>query len=263
MHRDFVDIHCHLLPGIDDGPDDLRTSLRMAQMACADGTRLIIATPHQLGGYERNSGDQIRTLVRQTQAAIHRAGIDVTVLPGADIRIETGMIEGLRDGTVLTLGDRGRHVLLELPHDLYFSIEGVMQQLAAAGMQGILSHPERNAGLLARPALVGDLVDRGCLMQVTAGSLMGSFGPATQGMAETMLADGLVHFLATDAHGIKSRRPLLQRAFLRASELVGEQAALEICCQNPARVGRGEKVNAGRRVVQRAPRRSRWFARTA
>ena len=261
MLRDFVDIHCHLLPGIDDGAADLRTSLQMAQMASEDGIRTIIATPHQLGGYERNSGDQIRALVRQTQEAIDQAGIDLTVLSGADVRIETGIMEGLSDGTVLTLGDLRRHVLLELPHELYFSIDGVLQQLAAAGIQGILSHPERNAGLLARQTLVGELVDRGCLMQVTAGSLMGTFGPASQQMAETMLADGLVHFLATDAHGIKSRRPLLQRAFVRARELVGEETATEICCQNPALVARGKQVKVGRRVAHRAPKRSRWFAR--
>ena len=260
----FVDIHCHILPGIDDGSADMRTSLGMAHMACEDGTRAIIATPHQLGGYERNTGDQIRVLVRQTQAAIDRAGIDLTILPGADVRIESGMIEGLRDGKVLSLGDLQKHVLLELPHELFFSIDGVLRQLAAAGMQGILSHPERNAGLLARQQLVGGLVDGGCLMQVTAGSLMGTFGPASQRMAETMLAEGLVHFLATDAHGVKSRRPLMRRAFDAACEIVGEPAALTICCENPARVAQGQPVAAGRLPIQRNTSRfSRWLAKTA
>lgn len=98
-------------------------------------------------------------------------------------------------------------------------------------------------------------------MQVTAGSLMGTFGPASQQMVETMLADGLVHFLATDAHGIKSRRPLLNRAFARACDMVGEKTAIEICCENPSRVARGKQVKVGRRATDRAPKRSRWFAR--
>ncbi len=83
-------------------------------------------------------------------------------------------------------------------------------------MQGILSHPERNAGLLAKPRIVEQLVDQGCLMQVTAGSLMGTFGPASQQLAESMLVNGLVHFVATDAHGARSRRPLMQRTFTRS-----------------------------------------------
>ena len=261
--REFVDIHCHLLPGIDDGAPDVRTSLGMARMAHDDGIGVIIATPHQLGGYQPNSGDQIRALVGQTQEAIHRAGIDLTVLPGADVRIESGMIDGLRDGSVLTLGDLGRHVLLELPHELYFSIDGVLQQLAAAGMQGILSHPERNAGLLARQKLIHHLVDSGCLMQVTAGSLMGTFGPASQRMAETMLTEGLVHFLATDAHGVKSRRPLMQRAFDRACQLVGEKNAVTICCEHPARVARGKQVTGGRLAAKKTTKLSRLLARAA
>jgi protein-tyrosine phosphatase len=261
FQNDFVDIHCHLLPGIDDGSADLATSLGMARMASDDGTRVIIATPHQLGAYEHNRGDAIRALVRETQAAIQREGIALTVLPGADVRIESNMIEGLRNGNVLTLGDLEKHVLLELPHELYFCIEGVLRQLTALGMQGVLSHPERNAGLLARQSLVEELVDIGCLMQVTAGSLMGTFGSASQRMAEMMLSEGLVHFLATDAHGEKSRRPLMHRAFVRACELVGEQAAAKICCENPARIAQGEPVDPGRMTASQPKRRSRWFAR--
>jgi len=113
-------------------------------------------------------------------------------------------------------------------------------------MVGILSHPERNQGLLKQPRLVESLVDRGCLMQVTCGSLTGTFGTASQKMAEWMLEAGLVHFLATDAHGPKSRRPLMQHAFERAAVIAGRQAAVDLCCRNPAAVVEGRDVAAGR-----------------
>lgn len=253
MHNGFVDIHCHLLPAIDDGSPDWETTLGMAQMAVADGTRAIIVTPHQLGNFAQNRGDHIRAWTVQLQQVLDQYGIDLQVLPGGDVRIEDGMLEGLASGEVMSLGDHRRHVLLELPHELYFPLEGILSALGRQGMTGILSHPERNQGLLAEPELLLTLVDEGCLMQVTAGSLMGTFGPKSQALAEWMLANGLVHFIATDAHGIKSRRPLMGRAFKRVAELTNESTAIDLCCNYPALVAAGESVPDGRREVSRPP----------
>jgi protein-tyrosine phosphatase len=177
------------------------------------------------------------------------------VLPGADVRIEGGMIGELRSGRVLTLADHKLHVLLELPHELYFPLQPVLADLRAVGMVGVLSHPERNQGLLCQPALVEPLVEEGCLMQLTAGSLLGAFGARCQEMAEWMVRQGLVHFVATDAHGPRSRRPLMRRAFERVSELAGEEAGLQMCCRNPAAVAAGQQVPTQLPVRKRAP----WF----
>jgi protein-tyrosine phosphatase len=125
-------------------------------------------------------------------------------------------------------------------------------------MVGILSHPERNQGLLKQPSLIETLVDYGCLMQVTAGSLTGTFGPGSQGMGEWMLNEGLVHFLSTDAHGPRARRPLLGRAFDHAASLVGEDVAMDLCCHNPAAVAAGNEVEAVRRKPQRGVLAT-WF----
>lgn len=257
MTHSLVDIHCHLLPGIDDGAGSLQESLAMAQMAVDDGIGTIIATPHQLGNFADNQGDDIRRRIAELQAELDSAGIPLKVLPGADVRIEDGMIAGLRDGSVVSLGDHRKHVLLELPHELYMPLEPVLEQLARIRMTGILSHPERNQGILTRPELLEPLVDAGCLMQVTAGSLCGTFGRDCQQLAERMVADGLVHFVATDAHGVRSRRPLLSRAFERVGELAGEAAAMDLCCRNPGRVAAGEPVPGGRQKT--TPRRRGWF----
>ncbi len=251
MPDKFVDIHCHLLPGIDDGAADLETSLAMAQMAVDEETQMIIVTPHQLGNFAHNQGDEIRARTQELQQVLEQNAIPLQILPGGDVRIEDGMLEQLVSGDVMTLGDLGRHVLLELPHELYFPMEGVLAALERQGMTGILSHPERNRGLLREPHLLPGLVDYGCLMQVTAGSLMGSFGPHCQQLAEWMLAEGLVHFIATDAHGIKSRRPLMRRAYERVAALTDETTAKRLCAKNPGLVACGKEVRAGRHSLLR------------
>jgi len=251
MPPPFVDIHCHLLPGIDDGAKNWDVTLAMARMAVDDGTQTIIVTPHQLGNFVHNLGDDIRARTAQLQQVLTDHEIPLEVLPGGDVRIEDGMVQQLISGEVLTLADRRRHVLLELPHELYFPLEGLLRDLKSHGMVGILSHPERNHGILTDPDVLPALVEAGCLMQVTAGSLMGTFGGASQQLARWMLTQGLIHFLATDAHSEKARRPLLQRAFQEACSQVGEVLAVEMCCDNPRAVAHGETVLGGRRAVQR------------
>jgi protein-tyrosine phosphatase len=257
MTFSFTDIHCHLLPGIDDGAEDLNESFAMARLAVNDGFTTVIATPHQLGSFGHNRGDDIRLRVSQLQQRLDQAGVPLNVLPGADVRIDSGMIEGMRTGDVLTLGDHRRHVLLELPHDLYLPLEPIVDELQRYGTIGILSHPERNQGILRRPEVVMPLVDHGCLMQVTAGSICGAFGPACRQLSEWLLSEGLVHFVATDAHGARSRRPLLRRAFDRVAELTSDTLAAEVCSENPAAVATGQVVRPGRRAAVR--RKRKWF----
>ena len=239
----FVDIHCHLLPSIDDGAKSWDDALAMARMAVADGTEIIIATPHQLGSYRHNTAAEIRARVAQLTSLLNQHAIPLTVLPGGDVRIEAEMLSKLKSDEVLTLGDRKRHVLLELPHEMYFDLEPVLQGLEKLGLRGILSHPERNQGLLKQQDLIAPLVDAGCYMQITAGSLSGTFGPDCQAFAEQMIAYRQVHFVATDAHGPRSRRPLMNRAFERVAELGDWAMAEEVCCQNPRLVAAGKEVD--------------------
>lgn len=259
----LVDIHCHLLPDIDDGAPDLEASLAMARMSIEQGVETIVLTPHQLGAFAHNRGDEIRQRTVELQAEITRNEIPLSILPGADVRIEDSMIAGLLSGEVLSLGDHRKHVLLELPHELYFPLEPILDDLQRHEMVGILSHPERNSGLLARQDLIERLVDHGCLMQITSGSLVGGFGPDSQAMAQRMVRRGLVHFISTDGHSPKRRRPRLQEGLTAAIELVGEETAMKWCSTNPRAVARGHDVVAGRTDVT-APRRSwSFFSRRA
>jgi protein-tyrosine phosphatase len=257
MSQAFVDIHCHLLPGVDDGAKDCEDSLAMARMAVADGTTTIIATPHQLGNFGQNRGDDIRAGVNDLQQQLRAADLPLQVLPGADVRIEPGMVDAILRGEVLTLADHGRHVLLELPHELYLPLEPLLEELRRRKIVGVLSHPERNQGIQRQPSVLAPLVDAGCLMQITAGSLCGTFGTSSQQLCETMLREGLVHFVASDGHGSQTRRPLLRRAFERVAELTDEQTASDLCIVNSGHVAAGEPVRTGRR--ERPRRKRSWF----
>jgi protein-tyrosine phosphatase len=148
---------------------------------------------------------------------------------------------------------------MEMPHELMLPLEPILAQLSKCAIVGILSHPERNVGVLRHQEALVPLVDAGCLMQITAGSLCGAFGPACQQVAEWMLEEGLVHFVATDGHGPRSRRPLLRRAYERLVELTDAQTASELCRQNPGLVAEGRAVPSGRRVVPRGYRA--WWRR--
>lgn len=257
----LVDIHCHMLPGIDDGASNLAEALAMARLAHDDGIRTVVVTPHQLGSFKHNHGQTIRQATADFQQTLRREQIPLRVVPGADVRIEEQLARDIANGEVLTLADQGKHVLLELPHEIYFPLSPMLRQLENQGIVGILSHPERNLGIIQQRNLVSELVQQGCLMQITAGSLTGSMGKACQEVCHWMLQEGLVHFVATDAHGPTRRRPLLTRAWQTVRDLVGERAANELCRDFPRRVVDGQPVPQGRRPHRR-PRRS-WFGRKA
>ncbi|MEN6452073.1 MAG: CpsB/CapC family capsule biosynthesis tyrosine phosphatase [Thermoguttaceae bacterium] len=253
----FVDIHCHLLPGLDDGAATLDDSLAMAELAVADGFRTIVATPHQLGNHAGNGAAAIRMARDRVEQVLDRRGLPLRVLPGADVRIEPDLIAKIHRDEVMTLADRRRHVLLELPHEVYVPLDRLLSELAAARLVGILSHPERNTGILGQPGVLRPLVQRGCLLQITAGSLIGTFGARIQQFAESLVEQGLVHFVATDAHGTRSRPPLMSAAFERLVKIGGRETALELCCRNPARVASGGDV----RPERAANRARRWLER--
>jgi len=257
----IVDIHSHLLPGLDDGSSSWQETLAMAQMAVAEGISTMVVTPHQLGNFAQNRGDQIRRRTTELQRFLESHQVPLNVLPGGDVRIEPEMMMGLQQGDVLTLADRGRHVLLELPHEIYFPLEPVLEQLGAAGYVGILSHPERNHGLQRSREVLGPLVDRGCLMQLTAGSLTGLFGQTSCEVSKWMLNEGLVHLIATDAHGCKVRRPRIQQALQCVAQWTDNETARALGCQNPQSIVYGQEVAGGRRGKS-SRKWSRWFRRS-
>jgi protein-tyrosine phosphatase len=253
----FTDIHCHIVPGLDDGSANLADSLAMARMAEADGTKSLVATPHQLGANSRVSAEAIRQGVADLQTALNAEGIGVSVLPGADVRIEPELPKLVKQGKVLTLADRGKHVLLELPHETYFPLEPLLAVLDRQGLVGILSHPERNRGIIKKPEVMWDVVEAGGLLQITAASLTGAFGRSPQKIAEMCVDERLIHFIASDAHDTKNRPFGMRDAYDTIIEMADEGLAELVCCENPAKVVAGDEVAGGVAGSRRSARKTR------
>ncbi|NQU24616.1 MAG: tyrosine protein phosphatase [Candidatus Nealsonbacteria bacterium] len=256
----LVDIHCHLLPGTDDGASDAEETLAMARLAVDDGISTVVATPHQLECFPQNQGPAILDAVERVRELLLQHNVPLTVVPGGEVRIVSELVRHLHSGKLLTLANRGRHVLLELPHDVYFPFDRLIYELSTAGMVAVLAHPERNPGIARQRGAVPALVKAGCLIQITAGSLVGSFGPRVQKFARSLVSGQLAHFVGTDAHGAASRRPLLRRAFDCVSALAGRETAVDLCCRNPASVVAGEDVPASRGRTTKADGGG-WFRR--
>jgi protein-tyrosine phosphatase len=229
----MIDLHCHILPGVDDGAADLSVSLAMAEAYIAEGVTVVACTPHIFPGLYDNRGPQIRAAVAALQSEFDRRGIALQLVCGADIHVAPGLVDGLRSGELLTLAD-SRYVLLELPHHVAPPrLENIFVDLVTAGYVPILTHPERLTWLPAQYELVSRLVSAGTWMQVTAGALAGNFGFQARELAERMLDEGLVHILASDAHNADRRPPDLKRGYELAAARIGEQHALDMVYTRP------------------------------
>jgi protein-tyrosine phosphatase len=229
----------------------------MARMAEADGTKSLVATPHQLGANSQVSAEAIRQGVAELQNALNAEGIGVSVLPGADVRIEPELPKLVKQGKVLTLADQGKHVLLELPHETYFPLEPLLAALARQGLVGILSHPERNRGIIKKPEVMWDVVEAGGLLQITAASLTGAFGRSPQKIAEMCVEERLIHFIASDAHDTRNRPFGMRDAYDTIIELADEGLADLVCCENPSKVVAGDEVAGGVAGTRRSARKTR------
>src|SRR5262245_8105986 len=183
----MIDLHCHILPGIDDGAADLSVSLEMARTFVADGVSVVACTPHILPGLYHNSGPQIRQAVAKLQEVLDSEGIPLRVVTGADNHIVPNFVAELRSGHLLPIGDT-RYVLVEPPHHVApLRLEDLLFDIVVAGYVPVLTHPERLTWIKSHYEAMKRLVAAGTWMQLTAGSLAGTFGRDARYWAERML----------------------------------------------------------------------------
>jgi protein-tyrosine phosphatase len=231
-----IDLHSHLLPNIDDGAKDLAQSLEMARIAVADGIGISVCTPHILPGVFNNKGPDIRAAVAKLQRELDKAEIPLILAAGADVHLAPNLLQGLKSGRVLPLGD-SRYFLLEPPQDVLPPRFGeFLFDLLSAGYVPILTHPERSPWLESQYKLIVRLVRSGVWMQITAGSLVGTFGRAARHWAQQLLNDGLVHVMASDAHGVEARPPRMTEAVELVERRLGRKAARDLVVTRPAGV---------------------------
>ena len=229
----MIDLHCHLLPGIDDGPDTLADALALARLSAAQGITTIACTPHILAGVYDTPGATIRAATALMQTALAEAGIAIRLVVGCDLHVAPDNVARLRSGTALPLNG-SRYVLLELPHHvLPPRMDHALFDIMAAGYVPILTHPER-AGWIERDyVLVRRLAGAGVPMQVTAGALTGAFGRRARYWSERMLDEGLVDLVASDAHSADHRPPLLAQAREVVLDRAGAERARHIFVDVP------------------------------
>jgi protein-tyrosine phosphatase len=206
----MIDIHAHILPGMDDGPSTREEALEMARAAVANGIGVIVSTPHCLNGLYINWREDILFACSEFNTELQRRDIPLTVLPGSEIRLSPEIMEALESGRLMTMNDAGRHILLELPDQFIpGSTVNFINRLRKRGITPIISHAERNPAIQHNVELLSDIISAGALSQITARSLTGGFGEEALRCCQRIIDLNLVHFVASDAHSAEGRSPAL------------------------------------------------------
>jgi protein-tyrosine phosphatase len=253
----LIDLHTHILPGVDDGVKTEDEAVEFARVAVEDGVRQLVATPHCKEGFFVNERDRVLAGVARLTERLRLEDVPLEILPGAEVHLAPDLLERVRDGRALTLADNGRTLLLELstvhdPPDLESSVRSLIQ----AGIQVLLAHPERIRYFQDDLSRYETLVRLGAYGQVTTGSVLGVFGEAAREASEILLRRGLLHVLASDAHNLRGRPPRLAEALDVVAEQVGEAEALKMVIDRPLALLAGLEPDL-RRVRER--RTSRWL----
>jgi len=235
----MIDIHCHILPGLDDGAASMEVAVQMAEMAIADGVTHVIATPHANSIYPFDA-----PIVRLRKDELQtRLGTRLTISTGCDFHLNFENLARLRREPKMFTLNQTSYLLVEfddfaIPH----SVEQTLHDLQLLGLTPIVTHPERNSLIRSQWDRLWNWMRQGCLVQVTAQSLTGNFGKRAQEAAELLLDANAIHFVASDAHDLANRPLQLKPAFELLTEQKGEEVARALLVENPQAVCQGSRV---------------------
>ena len=236
----MIDIHAHLLPGIDDGPSDLDESLAMIEAGYRDGIRGAVCTSHVLNRLDAQMDAKLTEVFGQLQERMREGKMRMELWLGSELHVNASFNPGCRAASI---AGNGKYYLLELPlNGIPNDVDERMFQFTLQGCKPVLAHPERNSVIAQRPETVYSLVQRGVLMQLNAGSLTGMFGRGIRKRAEEMLDHNLVHFIGSDCHNPKTRPMALHKAYKVVVARQGKETAEKIFLDNPRNAIRGEEV---------------------
>ncbi|GAB6890927.1 tyrosine-protein phosphatase [Geobacillus stearothermophilus] len=237
----MIDIHSHILPGVDDGAAAMENAIAMAQAAAKEGITTIIATPHHQNGTYENPRPAVLSLATELNDELKRRGITLNVLPGQEVRIHGDLLDGLARGEVMTLADTP-YILIEFPSDhVPKYAEQLLFDAQVKGFTPIIAHPERNVEIIEYPERLYQLVKRGALTQLTASSVTGHFGKNIKTFSFQLIEANLAHFIASDVHNTKTRPFRLREAYETVRKEFGTEA-LHYFRENAEQLIRGQAV---------------------
>jgi protein-tyrosine phosphatase len=254
----MVDLHCHILPGLDDGPDKMEESLAMAESAIADGITHVVATPHSSNEYLFDF-PQVRRLRDELQAKVDSR---LKIATGCDFHLNPENLGSLRKNPRQYCINQHDFLLLEFNEfSIPPSMDQTLHEIQLAGVQPVITHPERNVILRSRPERLKKWVRQGCFAQVTGGALTGGFGASPQQDALRWIGEGLIHFVASDAHNTRSRPLRLQPAYKLVFDRFGEEKARALFQDNPLAAFEGRELPYVPEIEDELPprRRKRFF----
>ncbi len=241
MTMPIVDLHCHFLPGIDDGPSTMEEAVALARMAADNGITHAVVTPHLHPGRWENPLRKIQPLFEGFKAAVTLAGIPLHLGLACEARLDIELLDHLKRGQLPFLGHVGEDsiMLLELPHgQIPLGTEIFIRKLREMRIRPIIAHPERNKDAMRSRERLKPLIAEGASIQLTAGSLLGEFGSKTQEVAEELLHWPATVLIASDAHNTSVRVPELLAAKEAAASIIGDEAAMRLVSTNPWKIAR-------------------------
>lgn len=238
----WIDLHAHILPGLDDGPETIEEAAALCRLLARDGVVTAVATPHQLGRYEgTNSASEVRQAVRALCVQLDRFHVKLDVRPGAEVRLDERIPAMIASDQILTIGDTGKYLLLELPSGPAFDVNAVLPRVRVDGMRIVLAHVERY-DFLRQPDAARRWRDAGALLQVNSSSLVGGWGAVAQQGGWDLLEADVVDLIAGDAHSVGQRRARWTEAAGEIARRYGNQRVQTLCVENPRKILQGEPL---------------------
>ncbi len=258
----MIDIHSHILPGVDDGAVDLAESLAMARLAVGRGTTVQFATPHVTNRMEFALAASVETRLADLQAVFDQEAIPLRLAPGAEVYPMEGLAQAVAEGAPLTLAHGGRYLLLDSPFSsLPMGLGQMIYLLKTRGVTPILAHPERVMPIQQNPQVLEEYVHNGLLLQINTSSVMGRHGEEAQAAAHVLLRHQWVHFLASDSHGARARRPGLADAAAELAATYGQPLVDTLTQENGRHVLDGTPIATTPLPYTPPKKKSSWFGR--
>lgn len=210
----MLDLHCHILPGLDDGAQTLEDSIQMAEMAVEEGITHILATPHHMKRDWINEKKVVIQKVKELQSELDSRQIDLTIFPGQEVSLYGELLKDIEDNKILFTDEEHNYVLIEFPtSSIPTYAKRLFYELQLKGKTPVIVHPERNHQILEHPNQLKDFIDKGALAQLTAASYTGGFGKKIEKFSKQLIEANLVHFIASDAHNTGNRSFHMKEAY--------------------------------------------------